>query len=410
MKVKPSLFLLIASCLASAPAFAAGHLTATLTPTDAGNSSVINLIVENDGDQAVSVYDLTIPTKLSGGMHLPGKRFVVTEVSANGEKDVAYKGNWVHPIRLSESQFITIDPGKSISLTYDLSSDYAVEVGKVYHVFYSSDIDAAPTDMAGNLLATKLHLPTQKNLTSNVLNITPKETTVSARTTSAASYPPVTDSGHLAILKSAWLTAYSYYASVIANDYTNGEPPLYFQTSTYSVGGGDYNWWFAPYNNGDSNDKLIAGTIFAIANRMMGQYNTGTPTHPVAYQEGDDDCSNSDTAAVAQTGSIASSGTYLIAVCPLFYQLTESPVATASASQVSTLIHEISHFSDLATDVRTSSEGYYGNGQPWMHPTVDVSIGSYTLSGAHNLALTNRSSAVTNASNYEFYEANTPAH
>ena len=409
MKVTHPPFLLIASCLASGSAFAAGHLTATLSPTNAGNSSVVNLTVANDGDQSVSVYDLAIPTKLSRGSHLPGKRYVVTEVNANGEKEVAYKGNWVHPIKLSESQFVTIDPGKSIHLTYDLASDYAIQAGKTYHVFYSFDIDAAPTDLSGNLVATKLHLPTQTTLKSNVLNITPS-TIVKAKTASATSYPPVTDTGHLSTLKYAWLAAYSYYASPVADAYTDGAPPYYSQKSTYSVGRADYNWWFSTYNNGDSNDQYIAGTIFAIANRMTGQYNTGSPTHPVTYQEGDDDCNSPDVAAVAQTASVASSGTYLIAICPTFYQLSVYPVTTTSASQIATLIHEVSHFSDLATDVRTSNEAYYGTGQPWMHATADVSMGGYSLSGAHSLALSNRSVAVTNASNYEFYEANTPAH
>ncbi len=412
MKLNPPLLAIIASCLISGPIFAAGHLTATLAPTNAGESSVVDLTITNDGDKPVAIYKSSIPTQLRYGSRLPRKLYAVSEVSTNGEREIAYNGVWIHPLKIDDSQFMIIEPGKSFKTSYDLSADYPVQSGKTYHVFYDSYIDAAPMGLDGKLIPTQLPLGTQKKLTSNVLNITPAKILSAKKVSTATSYPPVTDPDHLSILKNAWQDA-AIIAESVSDEYANGAPPDYFTPNTYSVGGADYNWWFAPYNNGDANDAMIVGNINAIANRMSYQYNSvGTPTHTVAYQEGSNDCNASvTTAAVAQTGSVVTDGTYLIAICPLFYTLDEYPVERTASSQVSTLIHETSHFSDLSTDVRTSSEGgYYGDGQPWMHPTGDYGLGNYTLSGAHSLSLSDRATAVMNASNYEFYEANDPAH
>src|ERR1700743_279792 len=168
---------LLAALLCPTTALADGHLAATLMLADSGNPSTVSLIIANDGDKPVSFYKYTTPVQLLDGVHLPNKQFIVTEKNTSPEKEVAYSGMWMHPTHIEESEFVTIDPGKRISMTYDVTSDYRLQAGKVYKVPFHANIEGSPTDKAGNPVPNHLSLGAQKELQSNSIDIAVLEAT-----------------------------------------------------------------------------------------------------------------------------------------------------------------------------------------------------------------------------------------
>jgi peptidyl-Lys metalloendopeptidase len=389
-------------------AFADGHLVATLSvaPESQKEGSKVVVTIRNDGDQATAIYSYATPLKLLNGRRLPRKSFTVqTEGSPTGE-EASYTGIWMTPTHFNDEQFVTIEPGQSISASYDLSNDYDVKAGNTYKVTYTLDLSARPTDRSRHLTKTSLKFNDQESVVSNTVTINVTDQSLKARKPNIAvadttSSPDFT-SAQYDTLSTAWTNA-NTIAENVMDAYQDGLPPLSV-ASSYTVGGSTYTWWFGTYGGQDPNamppntDSLITGTLYdGIANRL----NAEQALYPIIFVDGCPAGTDPNTAAIAETGSVVQLGEYQIAICNEFWNLPAMSSLTSASSQASTLIHEISHFKDQPQDAAIGG---------WLYPTVDVSFGSYTLSGAHNLAVTNRAQAVTNASNYEYFEVNIPAH
>jgi hypothetical protein len=84
----------------------------------------------------------------------------------------------------------------------------------------------------------------------------------------AVSYPPVTDAQKLAALDEAVLYGYSYMANPASVHYENGLPPFGDANATGSINSAQYKAWFGTFNNNDANDRLVTGTLDAIASRL----------------------------------------------------------------------------------------------------------------------------------------------
>jgi hypothetical protein len=382
---------------------AKGHLSASLERASKGSETALLLTVSNDGDAPIAMLKEQVPTALINGRNLPSNLFDVRDADSISERTVSYTGFLIHQKTFQDDAFTVLAPGERIQVNYDPANDYQLEASHRYRVKYVASGAVHPTDNLGRAKRSALPIGDQDLVESNSVDLVTSASFALPRSFQARlpSRPGFDDeTGEPEMLFTALLAAFNMTA-IARQEYVAGEPPLFFRPNTYSVNGGNYSWWFGAYDSGD--EKFVSGMVRALRARLDRQFNDVNPMRPVVFVNGRSTgvCGNPATAAVAHTQSVVTNGTYEIVICPeSFFTLPVYPDGVHPASQGGTLVHEISHFADLPTD----SGG-------WPGQTFDLPpITNYTRQGAHNLAEQNRPDAMKNASNFEFYVENTPAH
>jgi hypothetical protein len=382
---------------------ARGHISAKLEHSLAGSETALLLTVANDGDAPIAMLKEQIPLVLINGRNLPSKLFDVRDADSISDRPVEYTGFLIHQKTFEDDAFRVLAPGERIQVNYDPANDFRLEASHKYHIKYVASGAVHPTDTLGRAKVSALPIGEQELVESNVIELTTSAGFELPRTFQVhlPSRPGFDDeAGEPEMLFTALLAAANMTA-IARQEYVAGEPPLFFRPNTYSVNGGNYSWWFGTYNSVDENS--LGGMVRALRSRLEMQFHGTNPIRPVVFVNGRSTavCGNPATAAVAHTESVATNGTYEIVICPEnFFTLPVYPDGVRPASQGGTLVHEISHFADLPTDAGG-----------WLGQTFDLPpITNYTRQGAHNLAGQNRPDAMRNASNFEFYVENKPAH
>jgi hypothetical protein len=142
----------------------------------------------------------------------------------------------------------------------------------------------------------------------------------------------------------------------------------------------------------DENDRLVTGTLRAIANRL-NQGLHGTAIHKIKWVENCGVGTPSSTVAIAHTASVQQEGVYEIVICDGFWTLAPKPAKRSFAdSQAQTVVHEVSHFADLPSDVL----GWSNKAEDWEHY-------AYSRPACRQLVTDNRTKAVSSSSNFEYF-------
>lgn len=369
-------------------AHAAGKLQATLLQADAGHPTKLVLTLTNTGDKPLSFERYTTPLVLLDGEHTSFPQFDVNDVATS--ERARYKGYFVNIIGHPEENYMTMAPGQSEVANYDLAPDFEMLPGKTYRVTFHMSLGKAPEDGNGIAVPNSLHIaPEQKILSNTVLVSVPLSARTDGALAPAATNPPITDAKKLKELDDAVYYGYYYMANPAWVHYSDGLPSFGDANAKGSIHSHQYKTWFGTYNENDANDRLVTGTLRALADRL-NQGLHGTARHKFKWVENCPTAIASGTAAIAHTGSVQESGVYEIVLCDLFWTLAPKPVkGQPAASQAATIVHEASHFGDLPSD-------FLG----WPNQTYDY---TYGRADSQKLVLDNREHAVANADNFEYF-------
>ncbi|MDQ8048089.1 M35 family metallo-endopeptidase [Luteibacter sp.] len=377
--------------LAALSAEAEGHLKAVLQQADSGHPTKLTLTLTNDGDRPVAFERFTTPLQLLDGVHTSYRQFEVVE-AGNEDIEAQYRGYFVHNVGHPVESFITLQPGEAKVATYDLAVDYKLKAGVTYKVSFSMALGQGPEDDLGQALPSVLRVAAPQEVISNVLVIgIPVGTDVSGGVREARVGPqPAISDPHQSQLDDAVLYGYNYMANPAWVNYAEGLPPL--DSPGTSIHSPQYEKWFGKYANNTTEDRTVTGTLQAVAHRLSQSF-SGNALHKIRWVDGCAAGTDPQTVAIAHTGAMDTDHVYEIAVCAKFWTLAARPVKGSPAdSQAATIVHEISHFYDLATDTTG-----------WTKPTYDYQGSAYNRAACQKLAVTDRAKAVRSASNYEYY-------
>ncbi|MDQ7994599.1 MAG: M35 family metallo-endopeptidase [Luteibacter sp.] len=382
--------------LAALSAEAEGHLKAVLQQADSGHPTKLTLTLTNDGDGPVSFEKQNTPIDLLDGVHTANDQFDVEAMGTAEPAPARFQGYFVHYSGHPVENFITLQPGQMKVATYDLVPDYDLSPKTTYQVTFRMRVGQGPVDDQDNVIPNDLHLPVEQAVVSNTLLVTtPDEkamhTAMARIQASPADFPPVTDPKRLGQLSDAVSYGRSWMANPAWVNYEEGLPP-HGKDTAVSIHSAAYKQWFGTYNNNDHYDKVITGTLHAIADRL-DQSPEGTALHKITFIDGCSSSTGATAVAVAHTGSVKASGVYEIAICERFWKLDPKPTkGKVGDSMAGTMVHEVSHFFDLPTDPLG-----------WSNPTYDWAGYAYSRSACHKLVTDSRAKAVASASNFEYF-------
>lgn len=346
-------------------------------PYDASRSSIVHVIIANEGDEDVAIYEWNTPFVQSDN-RLAKPLFEVTD--ASGAK-VRYIGRWVNTGRVLANQFIILHPGERREADVDLRLEYDYGPGGAFAVSYVLSLEQGPdSDVVTPEEYAAFRRNRQKESESNVTAIyinSPVERVSSIGEADC-------DGGQLGVIKSAdsklfdpiygaWVHMSSRYKKEYAEDGT---------LHNVFVPHPRYTRWFGKKASADpnlgeegfaaSNDGHAYSIVRALFRRLLDPVSRnpvlkcGCPDYPEttpAWSEAD--------------------APYVIHFCDSFFKLQEVGLPS---SRVGTLVHEMSHFND---DVEGTADYLYG--RPF----------------SEDLAKNDRWKAVRNADNVEFFVVDT---
>lgn len=376
---------------------AEGRLQATLVQSDSAHPTRLVFTLANIGDKPVAFERFNTPLQLLNGVHTSLVQFDVQDDSTPDHVQADYRGYSVHTIGHPVENFMTLNPGQTESATYDLDPDFELVPGKTYAVTFRMMVGLGPVDGRGVELPSNLRIPRRQEIRSNTVMVsvpkTPSAAVMQGRPAVAAvTNPVVSDPKKLDALDKAVRYGYLYMANPAWVHYDNGRPPFGDANAKGSVHSDQYKAWFGTYNNNDANDKLVTGTLSAIADRL-NQGLHGTAIHKLKFVEACPSGTPASTQAIAHDGSVKAEGVYEIVLCDSFWAAPAKPAAgDLDNSQPQTLVHEVSHFADLPTDALG-----------WTNKTSDWSGYAYFRPACKQLVQDNRAKAVASASNFEYF-------
>ena len=339
--------------LGSAAVHSAG-LEIALSPSaeNAGDGTIEYSLINQTGS---TVHVLRWQTPVDG---LTNDLF---NVSQNGEP-VTYTGPLYKRVAPRAQDFIELKPGESLDAKVDLSTWYDMRKGGQYEVSYAREASEVVKEVMaaarGGAGAAAEAFDMSRGSTAVYADSTPlaldgddsfrSQVQIRAATNSFVSCSNTRQS-QLATARNSSVT----YAS-------NSKSYL-----TAGTTGSRYTWWFGTYNS--SRYSTVRTHFTNIYSALSSQ--------PFTFN-----CSCSDSGTYAY---VYPTQPYKVYLCGAFW----SAPNTGTDSRAGTLVHETSHFSVVA------STGDYGYGQ----------------TNAHNLAVSNPSTAVANADNHEYFSENNPA-
>ncbi|KJV33750.1 M35 family metallo-endopeptidase [Luteibacter yeojuensis] len=358
-------------------AAAEGHLEASMrviNPEFPGGTIVLTL--KNTGDAPIPIMVWHTPFAQSGG-RLPGAIFKVTD--SNG-KDVAYRGTWPYLGALTMRAFRTIAPGESLEKEVNLAMEYKFEPFQHYQIDYTLNLTHEPDPRATSSAERATFVrPSQTEAKSNAVIIYFAGDIAAIRNEFVDDDLMCTSAQTLVIDKmrldaSRRISAgEQFMRERYVLYYDNGEPRYRFSPHPR------YTRWFGTHNESEPppfepgwglNDNARAyETVVATANRTRdGKLNPrcGCPGW------------GPDVPAHAEQDS-----RYTMYFCDLFFDL---PDFAAFSSKVGSLMHEYTHYNSF----------YPG--------TADY---LYGYEKVQDLARENRTNAVMNADNFEYFFTDT---
>jgi peptidyl-Lys metalloendopeptidase len=333
-----------AASVSAAGASAVGPLDVQLSlPRQAmhGNGKVMVLVaVTNTSAEVVAVPEWTLPAD--------DMDEALFTVRLNGQP-VAYVGPHVKRGALQASDLVTINPGVTKRYAVDLASVYDLSRDGQYSVEYESG-------NAHGVPSVAMHSSAEK------LSLTGRSAKASVATASTASLANLASLA--AVLSYSGCTAAQQTQLVAAVQqaatYAAGAKSY---LATYNSGSARYAKWFGPVNN--TNWGTVASHFTSISDAFN--------TKPITL-----DCS----CKKQYYAYVYPNKPYQIYLCRAFWA---APL-TGTDSRAGTLIHEMSHF----TVVASTDDWAYGQ------------------SAAASLAISNPLRAIDNADSHEYFAENTP--
>jgi peptidyl-Lys metalloendopeptidase len=308
----------------------------------AAESIVLHTSITNPHAEAIEVLKWYIP---ADGMEEP-----LLSVTREGEP-VSYLGPLFKRRPPTEQDYLTLQPGETVSGSLDLSAYYDLTASGNYTVSYSVNSpelyarrDKELRKMSGKLVSNEIRLFIEGRSKPSLKAITPEAV---SGPTSFTSCSPTRQSQ----LLTARTDASNYSADALA----------YFNAN---IQGNRYITWFGAY-------------LLSRYNTVKSHFTNITSAMDTASVHFDCTCTDPNVYAY-----VYPSQPYNIYLCGAFWP---SP-ATGSDSKAGTLIHEMSHFTVVAGT------------QDWV----------YGKAASQNLAITDPAKAVTNADNHEYFAENTP--
>lgn len=370
------------SVVAPAYASAEGRLEATLEALysfDKQRSAVVRLTLRNSGDDAVTVYKWDTPFAPAGG-RLPRSQFVVTDSSGAG---VRYRGRWVNMGPILADQFYTIRPGEQLSKEVDLIHEYDYGNGGAFAVSYSLDLDREPdvglvsaADRGAFVRNAQAHIDSNPVLIQ-VNGPVPRVAAVIGDADEC-------DASQVASIDAAKNGAFDYVwnANIFMDERYDR---VRDDDGTYKyvfVPHPRYERWFGSHDPlehmpdepgwGEGDNAQVYKTVAALFERIVGGPGArlnpmcGCPGYPL------------ETSAWSEDDT-----TFVVHFCKKFFSL---PEFDTSASRIGTIVHEFSHFN-----------AYYPGRSDY----------AYGRDVVENLAKSDRSTAVRNADNFEYFVTDT---
>jgi lysine-specific metallo-endopeptidase family protein len=364
---------LTASVVAPTYASAEGRLDATLEAPysfDAQRSAVVRLTLRNNGDEAVTVYKWDTPFAPAGG-RLPRSQFFVTD-SAGAE--VRYRGRWVNMGPILADQFYTICPGEELSKEVDLIHEYDYGNGGAFAVSYSLDVDREPdvglvsaTDRSAFVRNAQVHIDSNPVL----IQVNGPVPRVAAA---------IGDASQVASIDAAKNRAFDYVwnANIFMDeryDRVRGDDGTY---KYVFVPQPRYERLFGSHNPlepmpdepgwGDGDSAQVYKAVGALFECIVGGPGVrlnpmcGCPGYPL------------ETSAWSEYDT-----TFVAHFCKKFFSL---PEFDTYASRIGTIVHEFSHFN-----------AYYPGRSDY----------AYGRDVVEKLTKSDRSTAVRNADNFEYF-------
>ncbi|SEM26889.1 Lysine-specific metallo-endopeptidase [Luteibacter sp. UNCMF331Sha3.1] len=372
---------LMAGALAfSSCALAEERLRVTLsTPglSDPLKSSIVHVEMVNEGDRDVAIYEWDTPFVQSAG-RLAKRLFQVKDAFGN---EVRYRGRWVNTGRILANQFIVMHPGDRREADVDLRVEYDYGLGGAFSVKYVLPLDREPDrDVVTREQYEAFRHNEQKNTRSNVttIYIDGPVQPVASVTDDDCSEPQkgVIRAAKSRAFDALWKTDSYMSARYERRDDGAGGSQFVF------VPHPRYERWLGAHSGSEpslheegfsaSDNGLAYERPWEVFARLVGgaakklQPRCGCPGYPPT------------TPAWAEVET-----TYVVHFCDPFFELPEMGLPS---SRMGTVIHELSHFDD------------------GMKGTEDY---VYGRSAAEKLAKENRSLAVRNADNFEFFIVDT---
>ena len=282
-------------------------------------------------------------------------------VRQNGE-EVAYIGPMYKRVAPRPEDYIELKPGESLDAKVELSTWYDMRKGGQYEVSYARDArevvkEVMAADRGGAIGAAE-SFDVQRGSTVVYADASPdaldddvsfhSQVGILAASNSYVSCS-TTRKSQLVTARNSSVTYASNSKSYLAAGKT----------------GSRYTWWFGSYNSSRySTVRTHFNNIYTALSSKAYTFN----------------CSCTDSGTYAY---VYPTQPYKVYLCGAFW----SAPNTGTDSRAGTLVHETSHFSVVA------GTGDYGYGQ----------------TKAHNLAVSNPSTAVANADNHEYFTENTLA-
>ncbi|APP78668.1 hypothetical protein XGA_3788 [Xanthomonas hortorum ATCC 19865] len=140
--MKPWAAILITTALlCSSPAIAAGRLHVQLEQAAHSaqlpeQATRLQIVAQNDGDQAVELFDQSFP-RLNRHGSMMNNVLSVRDASGN---EAPYNGIYVNLEGAPEDTYVTIAPGQRLVITVDLQRNYRLKPGQTYTVSLRSPV------------------------------------------------------------------------------------------------------------------------------------------------------------------------------------------------------------------------------------------------------------------------------
>jgi len=359
------------------------------------DSGDVLITYKNTGKEPIFIFRGSTPLSAANGV-LPNDQFSVVDEQG---QPVKFIGQLVK-IVVTESSFIRIEAGRSITIPVNIPKNYDVTNGNyevsarelVYYAKPWSRSDQQPNLGVSTSVPVKLWI---------------SPSLISRRQVSLVS--PAVVGGSCSATQTTAIQA----ALVAAKNMTGGFSTYVLSHSTIvPIGTTDGKAIFHPdarfiYWFGYSAD-IDGGATYVDSGAARGISMAGAIANGLGESEPIiqcDTCPGYDPMAAAHTQNPTITNDDLsqntIWTCPYFFSLPTS----GSDSQAGTIIHELSHWTYKATCTHSFNDPGYSC---TVGPTTDY-VNGYGYSAAHNLAVNSPGMAVNNGDNYEYFFENTPA-
>lgn len=367
---------LLTLCALPATAHAAGRVVLELRPaTRTSADGWITVVARNVGDESVPIMTADTPFARKDGL-LPG---AALEVLDGEGVEVGYRGGWEYFGRLTMDHFAELRPGETWKIDIDVGHEYRVRAGGTYHVRYRLRLDHEPdVDVVPAALRETFRRPAQALAESNelTLHIVGDPT---ARLKKDADDGPCDPHQSLTILNAR---AAAQKKLIEAEDF------VWDRYKSVAGSDGDYHIEFSPhprytrwFGAHDDNGPEFGSAGWGLDDNAT-VYETLVASRKRIANDLDMRCGCPGSGENASASALTETR-YTIRFCPKFFTL---PEADAYASRVGTLVHEYTHFNAL----------YPGTGDY-----------VYGWQKAEELAKKDRSNAVRNADNFEYFVMDT---